>query len=43
MQTFVKIGILALGSLFVVGIIYEIIDRIREAMKNIENDEHHRH
>ncbi|WP_240006032.1 Rax2 family protein [Burkholderia sp. NRF60-BP8] len=43
MQTFVKIVLLALGSLFVVGIIYEVIDRIRGAMKNIENDEHHRH
>lgn len=43
MQTFVKIALLALGSLFVVGIIYEVIDRIRGAMKNIENDEHHRH
>ncbi|MDN7988963.1 hypothetical protein QZM97_02620 [Burkholderia orbicola] len=43
MQTFVKIALFALGSLFVVGIIYEVIDRIRGAMKNIENDEHHRH
>jgi hypothetical protein len=42
MQTFVKIALFALGSVFVVGIVYEVIERIRETMKNIENDDHHR-
>lgn len=43
MQLFVKTVLIGLGVLFVVGIVYEVVDRIRGAMKNIENDEHHRH
>lgn len=43
MQIFVKTVLIGLGVLFAVGIAYEVGDRIRGAMKNIENDEHHRH
>ncbi|WP_264169565.1 hypothetical protein [Burkholderia cepacia] len=43
MQLFVKTVLIGLGVLFAVGIVYEVVDRFRSAMKNIENDEHHRH
>ncbi|WP_264172425.1 hypothetical protein [Burkholderia sp. AU31624] len=42
MQLFVKTVLIGLGVLFAFGIVYEVVDRIRTAMKNIENDDHHR-
>ncbi|WP_264167211.1 hypothetical protein [Burkholderia seminalis] len=42
MTLFVKTVLIGLGVLFVFGIGYEVVTRIREAMKNIENDDHHR-
>ncbi|WP_264172258.1 hypothetical protein [Burkholderia cepacia] len=42
MQLFVKTVLIALGVLFAAGIVYEVVDRIRSAMKSIENDDHHR-
>ena len=42
MQLFVKTVLIGLGVLFAFGIGYEVVDRIRTAMKNIENDDHHR-
>ncbi|WP_282960274.1 hypothetical protein [Burkholderia cenocepacia] len=42
MQTFVKVVLIGLGVLFVSGIVYEVIDRIRDGIKHVNDDDHHR-
>lgn len=42
MQLFVKTVLIGLGVLFAFGIGYEVVDRIREGMKIVEKDDHHR-
>lgn len=43
MVTFTKIALLSLGALFVVLIVYELVDRIRDGIKHVNDDEHHLH